>query len=141
MACYFDSLIIFCMRLMGIDYGGKRVGVAISDEAGNFAFPYDVLKNEKSLVDNILKICTKERIGEIILGRSLDYKMQPNPIMKQIEEFKNEIEVASGLPVEFEDEFMTTLEAERLQGKGDKVDSSAAALILKSFIDRRKRQI
>ncbi len=122
---------------MGIDYGGKRVGVALSDETERFAYPYEVLKNDSQLIDNILKICHKERVGKIVLGRSLDYKMQPNPIMVKIDEFKSEIEIASGLAVEFENEFMTTAEAERLQGKGDKLDSSAAALILKSYIDRQ----
>ena len=126
------------MRLMGIDYGAKRVGVALSDETGYFAYPYNMLKNEKSLLDNILKICAKERVGKIILGRSLDYKMQPNIIMTRIEEFKDELELASSLPVDFENEFLTTAEAERTQGKGSKIDSSAAALILKSYIDRHR---
>lgn len=125
------------MRLMGIDYGGKRVGVALSDEAGRFAYPYEVLKNDKDLVDNILKGIKKERVGRVVLGKSLDYKMQPNAIMAKVEEFKTELEIASGLPVEFENEFMTTMEAERLQGKGDKIDASAAALILRSYIDRQ----
>lgn len=126
------------MRLMGIDYGGKRVGVALSDDTGRFAYPYEVLKNDKTLIDNILKGITKERVGKIILGRSLDYKMQPNKIMARVEEFKTELEIASGLTVEYEDEFMTTVEAERLQGKGDKIDASAAALILRSYIDRQR---
>lgn len=121
---------------MGIDYGGRRVGVALSDETGRFAYPYEVFKNDKMLIDNILRAVVKERVGKIILGRSLDYRMQPNKIMAKIDEFKTELEVASGLPVEFENEFMTTMEAERLQGKGDKIDASAAALILKGYIDR-----
>lgn len=123
---------------MGIDYGGKRVGVALSDETGRFAYPYEVLQNDKSLIDNLLKGITKERVGKIVLGRSLDYKMQPNEIMAKIETFKTELEIASNLPVEFENEFMTTMEAERLQGKGDKIDASAAALILRSYIDRQR---
>lgn len=125
------------MRLMGIDYGGKRVGVALSDETGRFAYPYEVLQNDKSLIGNILKGISRERVGKIVLGRSLDYKMRPNEIMAKIESFKTELEIASGLAVEFENEFMTTMEAERLQGKGNKIDASAAALILKSYIDRQ----
>ncbi|MBI3633149.1 MAG: Holliday junction resolvase RuvX [Candidatus Vogelbacteria bacterium] len=123
---------------MGIDFGMKRVGVALSDETERFAYPFDVVKNSKDLVRDVSKICERERVSKIILGRSLDFKMQPNEVMKDIEEFKNELEVASGLPVDYEDEFMTTAEAERLQGKGDKIDASAAALILKSYIDRQK---
>ena len=125
------------MRLMGIDFGKKRVGVALSDETERFAYPYSVLKNSEKLVHDVIKICEKERVSKVILGRSLDFKMQPNEIMKDIEEFKNGLEVASGLPIEYEDEFMSTAEAERLQGAGDKIDSSAAALILKSYIDKK----
>ncbi len=125
------------MRLMGIDYGAKRVGVALSDESGRFAYPYSIVKNDKLLLTNVSKVCAKERVGKVILGRSLDYKMQPNEIMTRIEEFKNELEIATGLAVQFEDEFMTTAEAERLQGRGQKIDASAAALILKSYIDRQ----
>ncbi len=122
---------------MGIDYGGKRVGLALSDETERFAYPYEVLANDKELIGNILKIVSKERVGRIILGRSLDYKMQPNKIMEKIDKFKGELEIASNLPVEYENEFMTTMEAERLQGAGQKTDASAAALILKSYIDRQ----
>ncbi|MDO8493168.1 MAG: Holliday junction resolvase RuvX [bacterium] len=126
------------MRLMGIDYGGKRVGVALSDETGRFAIPHGVLQNDSELLNHLLKLCVKERVGKIVLGRSLDYKMQPNEIMAKIETFKTELELASNLPVEYENEFMTTMEAERLQGKGNKIDASAAALILKSYIDRQR---
>ncbi|MBI3632623.1 MAG: Holliday junction resolvase RuvX [Candidatus Vogelbacteria bacterium] len=124
------------MRLMGIDFGAKRVGVALSDETEHFAYPFTVLKNSEQLIHDVTKICEKERVGKIILGRSLDFKMRPNKVMKDIGEFKNELEVASGLPVDYEDEFMTSAEAERLQGRGDKIDASAAALILKSYIDK-----
>ena len=128
------------MRLMGIDYGTKRVGIALSDETGHFAYPYAVLKNSKSLVEEIMRICSKERVGRIILGHSLDYKMQPNIVMTRIDEFKNELELVSSLPVLFENEFLTTAEAKRLQGGGSKIDSSAAALILKSYIDKKYDQ-
>ncbi len=126
------------MRLMGIDYGRKRVGVALSDETERFAYPFSVIKNSDKLVHDVIKICEKERVSKIILGRSLDFKMQPNAVMKDVEKFKNELEVASGLPIEYEDEFMTTAEASRIQGEGDQIDSSAAAIILRSYIDKRE---
>ena len=123
---------------MGIDYGKKRVGIALSDETERFAYPHSVLDARKDLVGNTVKICRNERVGKIILGRSLDYKMRPNEIMGAISEFKNELEIASGLTIEFEDEFMTTQEAGRLQGENKMSDASAAALILKSYIDKHQ---
>lgn len=123
---------------MGIDYGKKRVGIALSDETERFAYPHSVLDAQKNLIETVVKICQKERVGKIVLGRSLDYKMQPNKIMAEIEVFKDELETASGLTIEFEDEFLTTQEAGRLQGENKMNDASAAALILKSYLDRHQ---
>jgi len=121
---------------MGVDYGGKRVGIALSDETGRFAYPYEVMKNGKTLAQRVSKVCEKERVGRVILGRSLDYKMKPNVVMSRIENFKNELEFVSGLEVIYEDEFLTTAEAERVLGRDGKTDAVAAAIILKSYIDK-----
>jgi len=126
------------MRLLGIDYGSKRVGLALSDEARHFAFPHDVLKNDRNLVKRIGDVCKKEKVGKIILGESLNYKGEMNEIMKDIQMFKLEIEESLNIPVEYENEILSSAEAERLQGKGDKLDASAAAIILKSYIDKTK---
>ena len=124
------------MRLMGIDFGMMRIGIALSDESGHFAFPHSVLANTKETLKTISQLCTKDRVGKIILGRSLDYKGNPNTVMKNIEIFKSELEEITSLPIEYENEFLTTAEAERIQGKNKNTDASAAALILKSYIDK-----
>ena len=130
------------MRMMGIDYGAKRIGVALSDESGGFAFAHSVLKNcPKCLtlnVEQIKKICEENNIGKIILGESVDYKNQPNPIMAEAEEFKKKLEKETDLPIEYQKETLTTKEAEREQGKIEKIDASAAALILRSFLEQKK---
>ncbi|MBP6912953.1 MAG: Holliday junction resolvase RuvX [Candidatus Pacebacteria bacterium] len=137
------------MRYLGIDYGTKRVGLALSDEGGVMAFPYKVLKNEKTLVDDIHNICGTENIGAIVIGESLDLSGQPNKLMDSIKLFSNEIHKTTGLPVNFQQEFMTTVEA---RGRGGKevndarqvakggqaaaADASAAALILQRYLDK-----
>ena len=130
------------MRLMGIDYGGKRIGVALSDESAGFAFAHSVLKNcprcSTFNVEQIKKICEGNKVGKIVLGESVDYKGRPNPIMAEIENFKKELEREIGLPVEYQRETLTTKEAERGQGKTGKIDASAAALILRSFLEQKK---
>ncbi len=129
---------IFIMRLMGIDYGEKRIGIAVSDEAGKLAFPYSVVENRgrEIAAKEIKKICEGSNVKKIILGKSVDYKRQPNPIMKKIELFKALLEKEIGLPVVYQTETLTTKEAERLQGKCAKIDASAAALILRSFLEK-----
>lgn len=126
------------MRLIGIDFGERRIGVALSDEQANFAFPHSVVINDKNAVKKIKKICRENEVKKIILGQSLDYKSQPNPIMKKIESFKNLLEKEIGLPVLYQSELLTTQEARRLQGEIEKIDASAAALILRSFIEKQK---
>ncbi len=126
------------MRILGIDYGEKKIGIAISDENAKFAFPNTVIDNTS--ISNVLKtikiICDKNNIGKIVIGQSLDFKGQPNPIMKRIEKFKTFLEERLNLPLEFENEVLTTKQAERSMGKSEKTHSSAAALILQSYLDR-----
>ena len=125
------------MRYLGIDYGHKKVGVAISDESGHFAFPYGILPTNKYLAKSLAEICQKEGVGVIVLGESLDYNFRPNKIMPEITEFKVALEEATGLPVEFEGELLTSAEAERLVGRDKMLDARAAALILKNYLDRK----
>lgn len=126
------------MRLMGIDYGAKRIGVALSDEGGGFAFAHSVVENNKNAIGAIKKICEENEVGKIILGESVDYNGQPNLIMGEIEIFKKELEKGIGLPVEYQKEILTTKEAERGQEKSEKIDASAAALILRSFLEKQR---
>lgn len=124
---------------MGIDYGEKRIGIALSDEAGEFAFPHSVIQNHsKNIFSEIAQICREKEVKKIILGQSLDYAGRFNPIMEKIEKFKILLEEKIKLPVIYQTETLTTREAERIQGEVKKIDASAAALILRSFIEKEK---
>ena len=122
-------------RILGIDYGTKRIGVAVSDEGREFALPVVTVKNTPDLVAEIAKIATQYESKEIVIGESRNYKGEPNAIFQEVEAFKKELEKL-GFIVHLELEFMTSMQAERLQGKNDKSDASAAALILQSYLDR-----
>jgi putative Holliday junction resolvase len=126
------------MRFIGIDYGKKRIGIAISDESGNFAFAHSVVENNKNAIKKIKKICEENNVAEIILGQSFDFKGLPNPIMKKIDKFKSLIEKETKLPVVYESETLTTKQAERIIGRTKKTDASAAALILNSYLEKQK---
>jgi putative Holliday junction resolvase len=136
------------MRLLGIDYGSKRVGVALSDEAGQFAIPYSVIANSRTisngslhssgLIDEIENIASKNQVKEIVMGESRDYKGAANAIMVDGLKLKEQLE-SKGFIVHLEPEFMTSVQAERLQGKNAKSDSSAAALILQAYLDKEKK--
>ncbi len=129
------------MRLLGIDYGTKRVGIAISDEAAQFAMPFSVIANSQSLMrelaDEIGKIAIANEVRDIVMGESKDYKGEPNKIMSGSLELKKQLE-SKGFIVHLQPEFMTSVQAERFQGKTDKSDASAAALILQAYLDKEK---
>ena len=140
------------MKHLGIDYGSKRVGIAMSDDGGTLAFPYKILPNNMELVDFIHNICGEESVTGIVLGESHDLKGAPNKIMGSIEEFKRNLEAELDLPVYFQKEFMTTVEARGREGKEQnnarktskdkpkQADSSAVALILQRYLDKKNQK-
>lgn len=132
-------------RILGIDYGTKRVGIAVSDENAEFALPKCVLKNSTSgaattpVIEEIKKIANENQVSEIVIGESKNYKGEDNKIMDAVRDFALGLGKVTGLPVHFEPEFMTSVAAERFQGKSAETDASAAALILQSFLDKRRQ--
>ncbi len=140
------------MRHLGIDYGSKRVGVAISDDGGTMAFPYKILPNDMGLLDTVHNICGTEDISAIVIGESSDLSGKPNKIMGSIEEFIKNLEAELDLPIYLQKEFMTTVEARGREGKEVNnarkvskekqysVDASAAALILQRYLDKKNQK-
>lgn len=121
------------MRLLGIDYGTHKIGLALSQEG--IATPHAVLANTPACAREIVRIAEKEGVTGIVVGKSVDLRRRENPVMRDIKHFVAELKRATDLPIHFEDEVYTTKAAERIQGRHAKIDASAAALILQSFID------
>lgn len=126
------------MRYLGIDFGTKRIGLALSNEEGTFAFPHSVVPNSSQALVVIEKVVRDEKVAAVVVGESFDYKGVANPVMEQITRFKNALEKKLSLPVFFEREGMSTREASHLQGEHEKIDASAAAIILKSYLDKQR---
>ncbi len=136
------------MKYLGIDYGSKRVGFALSDDSGRIAFPHEVLPNTIGLTSAIEYIIRKEKIDEIVMGESLDNTGESNPIQEKIKSFALALERKFEVPVRFEKEFFTSAEAHGRQGKEslnarpvkydtpDHLDARAAALILQRYLDK-----
>ena len=122
-------------KYLGIDFGEKRVGIAVSDEDGTIAFPTTVLINDSHLMKNIVDLCMKNAVEVVVMGESRDYKGQINSIMWKIEGFKKQLEMI-GFKVVFEPEFMTSVQASQITGENKMLDASAAAIILQSYLNR-----
>ncbi len=126
------------MKYLALDYGHTKIGIAISDPEGNFAYPHSVVVMSKEAVGEITALCQTEQIKKIVMGESLNLKGEPNHLMKQIKDFSDKLMIATGLPIVFEPEFYTTQEADRLIGRDGGTDARAAALILRSYLDKNR---
>lgn len=129
------------MRYLGIDFGTKRVGLALSDESGAMGFPHAVLPNDPKLLTDVCALLARENIGAVVIGESLNFAGEENPVAKAAHAFGDEITKTTGLPVFYELEALTSQEARRemdgTRGKSrEAVDASAAALILTSYLSR-----
>lgn len=125
------------MKCLGIDFGGKNVGIAISDDDGQIAFPLKTLKNEGGLIGAVKNICQTEKVETIILGKSLNDKGEPNQIQKQIEIFREALISEVKLPVKWQMESFSSMHVlDDAKGIGEGDHSQAAALILQRFLDK-----
>ena len=128
----------YMSRVMGIDVGTKRVGIALSDEGRNMAFPEIVFKQDKDLLVNIVNLIEKKGVGEIVVGHSLDKEGKPNKVHELAESLMLDLTLEVGLPVHLEPELFTTQAALRIQGRNDMTDAAAATLILDAFLTKSK---
>ena len=134
-------------RMMGIDYGKNNVGIALSDHAGHYAFPKTIFPNDDSLLENIASLAQTEQVGTIILGDTENPAGGKNSITHRTIIFKAALEVRTGLRVELVDEAYTSAEARRAfegqearrSNNNPAVDSAAAALILQTHLDTRRK--
>lgn len=127
------------MRFLGIDYGSKKVGLALSDETGTIATPLSVVRNDNALDANIAKVVEEKAVSEVVIGASQNYRGEDNPIMKSVQKCAAKLREALTIPVHFESEVLTTQEARRT-APSNMLDASAAALILQTHLDKRKNQ-
>jgi putative Holliday junction resolvase len=130
------------MKIMGIDYGTKRVGIAFSDIGENMAFPNSVIPNTGNLASLIIDMARKEEVETVVLGEPGEGSLK-----EEIKKFGLELEKA-GLNVFFQKEFMTSLHTDMFtktkpiarktkQKVEPKKDESAAALILQRYLDKK----
>lgn len=132
------------MRIMAIDYGKKRMGIAISDPGCTMAHPLDTIpvRPDGSHMVQIQKIVTEYEVGKIVVGLPYNMDGSVSEIGKEVITWAHNLETMLSLPVELFDERLTSYEAHELlishQVKGRKrrkvVDKIAASLILREYL-------
>ena len=126
------------MKYLGIDYGAKRVGIAVSDEGGTIAFPRGTLENGPDIVERIARRATEENAEMIVVGDTRSFSGLENPVTKESDEFVERLKKTTGLPVVRAWEAGSSIEASRYAPEGQEHDdASAAAVILQRFLDMR----
>ncbi len=138
------------MRILGIDYGRRRIGLAVSDEDMILARPLATFQRTRSLdrdLDSISRQAQDLGVSEIVVGLPLNMDGSKGEMALETEAFARRLQQASGLGVSMWDERLTSSEAERVLLEGDVKradrkrlrDKLAATLILQGFLDSRSR--
>jgi putative Holliday junction resolvase len=136
------------MRVLAIDLGSKRIGVALSDAEGTIASPLTTVERRGDARDvaALRVLIESHEVGEVVVGLPLHMSGRRGPEAEQAKRFARALAEATGLPVVTLDERWTTVEAERaLRASGRKgkkrravIDAVAAAILLRSHLERRR---
>jgi putative holliday junction resolvase len=129
------------MKYIGIDYGTKRIGVAVSDDAGEFAFPKTIIKAESGAFEAVLAIAIEEHAAGIVIGYSIATNGAENEVVSLAQRFKEKLEAGITIPIFLEREDFSSFEAHRYQTKAGNRDDSAAAIILQRFLDKQRKTV
>lgn len=129
------------MKILGIDYGESKVGVAIGDTESGVASPLTIIKNGgwKNLLNQLLNTCSENQVELIVVGMPVNTSDGQSKQMTRINEFGRKLAEISGIDVLYYDERFSTQAARRLSVNNKKhEDDLAAMLILQSYFDSRK---
>ncbi|MCX6806614.1 MAG: Holliday junction resolvase RuvX [Candidatus Berkelbacteria bacterium] len=127
-------------RILALDYGQKRIGLAISDPTGIIARPYGLINEPEKAIKKIKEICQKEKIKEIVVGLPLNMKGEEGIQVQKTKAFVSELQKEVFLPIIFEDERLTTKEADKIlremkvKARKEKIDTLSALLILEQYL-------
>jgi putative Holliday junction resolvase len=136
------------MRVLGLDVGDRRIGVALSDETGLLASPLPTLQRvgPKKDVSALAALVREHDAAAIVIGLPLNMDGSAGPQAAKVQAFGESLKAAARVPVHFLDERLTTVEAEQILAERDVhwqrrkglVDQVAAVLILQEYLDHQK---
>jgi putative Holliday junction resolvase len=144
-------------RIIGLDAGERRIGVAVSDPEGRLAVPVRIIdaRDEPAAFDEIAALARDEGAGAIVVGHPLSMSGSAGPQARRVEALAERLRDHTGLPVELQDERLSSVEVARAappgrkrrarpersrRGKPAPQDDLAAAAILQRYLDRQRSQ-
>jgi putative pre-16S rRNA nuclease len=132
-------------RILAVDYGRKRIGLALSDALGVTAQPLTTLlrTNRRNDLRRLREICRKQGVARILVGYPLHMTGAAGEMAEEAERFSDRLRKELGLPVELVDERLTTWAAEQITSetkssrrKARPIDDIAAAVLLRDYLRR-----
>ena len=139
---------------MGLDYGSKTCGVALSDELLMTAQPVEIIRRDREskirkTLSRIEELCEENQVGYIVLGLPLNMDDSAGVRAENTMAFREQLERRTGLPVVMSDERLTTVEAYEIMDKmeirredrGRYVDMIAASIILREYMENHRGEL
>jgi putative Holliday junction resolvase len=135
------------MRVLAIDHGTKRMGIAVSDPSGMIALPLEFIPAEpfNPFLDRLKRLIQEKEVELILIGMPRNMDGSYGPAAAKVQEFVAVLKETIAVPIKTWDERLTSTQANRLLVQADvkrkdrkeKVDAAAAAILLQSFLDSR----
>jgi putative Holliday junction resolvase len=134
-------------RIIGIDFGLSKVGIAISDPSGIISMPLEVIryKQQKDLVESLKRIASEKNVKTLVIGYPLSMNYKENKMTEIIDKFKSVME-KNNFDIHLEDERLSSQYAKKIMiqqniktGKNkEMIDVLSASIILQTYLDRKK---
>ena len=138
------------MRILGVDHGEKRIGLAISDSTGIIANPLKVIQHVSRIVDaaQVAEAALQAQVGLIVIGQAFDDEGKPNLSGRRAARFAEALKIQMPIPVVMWDESFSTQSARAARiemgasrrKRGGHLDELAATVILQSYLDHLESQ-
>lgn len=135
------------MRILGIDMGDRRIGLALSDPLGYTAQGLKTIQinNPDEVCDKLIAVINEKKVERIVFGLPKNMNGSMGPQAKKVQEYASKIKKLTKLPVDFEDERLSTVGAEQVLLMADQsrkkrkkaIDMLSAVIILQSYLDRK----
>jgi len=136
------------MRILAVDHGEKRIGLALSDPSATIASPLSVIKHVSRLMDaaQVANLANENDAGLIVIGQSFDDAGQPNLAGRRAAKFAEALKEQTNIPIELFDESFSTQDARATRiemgvsrkKRSGHMDELAAVMILRSYIESHK---
>ena len=136
------------MRILAVDHGEKRIGLALSDPTATIASPLQVIKHVSRLLDaaQVANLANENDAGLIVIGQSFDEEGNPNLVGRRAAKFAEALKEQTNIPIELFDESFSTQDARATRiemgvsrkGRSGHMDELAAVMILRSYIEAHR---